>query len=130
MFYTKGFALIIVMLFLSILSLLAFSVLEVSLLENKMSVFYKNKIESFYLAEKHLLQAEQQIQDAKNPTNDNIRFRIINTDICKGAIVYHLIATADYRAARSVLHSTFIKVHDISQCDLGLSGRQSFWVEV
>jgi len=127
-----GFVLVTVMLFLSILSLLAFSVLEVCLLENKMSVFYQDKINSFYIAEEYLLQAERQILDGKLITNANIEINDINSGIC-GVSFYRLNARADCRGVKSILRSTLAKVGDIGNCNPKpdiVSGRQSFWIEV
>jgi Tfp pilus assembly protein PilX len=122
---SSGFILVVVMLFLSILSLLALSVLEVNLLENKTSVFYYDQVKSFYMAEESLLQKEQQIfagQDTSGVAID---------EMC-GVTIYLLTATASYRSAKTILCSTVAKVDDSKNCNPKpniASGRQAFWSE-
>ncbi len=120
-----GFILVMVMLFLSILSLLALSVLEVNLLENKMSAFYYDQVKSFYMAEEYLLQAERQMLEGQN-TNG-----VVIDKMC-GATIYLLTATASYRGAKTVLCSTVAKVDDGNNCNPKpniTSGRQAFWIK-
>jgi Tfp pilus assembly protein PilX len=131
-----GFVLVIVMLFLSILSLLALGILEINLLENKMSAFFQDKVNSFYQAEEYLLQAEMEMRAGNLPANDvNIKITKIGSGIfgvlCE-VNFYRLRAKASCRGIDSVLWSTFLKVGDIAGCspefDL-ITGRQSFWIE-
>lgn len=132
----SGFILIVAMLFLSILSLLAFSMLEVNLLENKMSAFFQDKVQSFYQAEEYLSQAEEQINAGGLPANANVSFNDITSSIsgvpCE-VIFYRLKATANHRGTESVLWSTFLKVRgDTRGCNSRskvVTGRQSFWIE-
>lgn len=117
------------MLFLLVLSLLAFSVLNITLLENKMCVFYQNKIKSFYIAEKNLLQAEKKILAGAVVVDNNIR--VIDSSVC-GVIFYRLTASASFKGAKTSLQSTFAKLGDDRRCDSKPSvtpGRQSFLVE-
>jgi Tfp pilus assembly protein PilX len=123
---TKGYILVIVMLFLLILSLLALSILNVGLLESKMGVSHQDKINSFYLAENYLLQAERQVVAGLPVTTAKVES--IAADIC-GTDFYRLTATANYHGAESVLLSTVAKVGDISSCEEKPNitpGRQSF----
>ncbi len=139
----SGFVLITTMLFLSILSLLVLCMLEVNLLENKTSVFFQDKVYSFYQAEGYLLQAEEYLLQAKEPScvsgtliHPNVEcFKVtpnpvVSTLPCKIAF-YRLRATADYQEAKSILWSTFLKIDDAAKCG-GINliaGRQAFWIE-
>lgn len=127
--HSAGFILIVVMLFLSILSLLTFGLLEGNLLENKMSEFYHSKVQSFYLAEKYLLQAEQQILNGEGVTSAVIA--LVDDSNC-GVKIYFLTATANYQKAKTILRSTLAKIGDTNACISKpniTSGRQAFWVE-
>lgn len=132
----QGFILIITLLLLSILSLLALCMLEINLLENKTSVLFQDKVNSFYEAEKYLLEAEQQIKANGLPRSPNIEGDDLTSSFpapaspCK-IFFYRLKATGNYRGTTSVLWSTFLKVVDVTKCtDSNLTaGRQAFWVE-
>ena len=114
------------MFFLLVLNFLAFSVLEISLLENKMVNSYQYKIKSFYVAEKKLLDAEKRISEKKN-----LDLETIESNIC-GVNFYRFQIEGDYRGAKTCLQSTFAKKNDI-ECDIkpneNIFGRQSFLIK-
>lgn len=117
------------MLFLSGLSLLALRALEVSVLESKMAVFHQNKIKSFYLAEKYLLTAEQNLLISAKVTN--VDLVMLDSGIC-GVDFYRLTANASYNGAKSSLQSVVAKVKEFGHCHFQpkiIAGRQSFLVK-
>lgn len=120
--------LITVMLFLLILSFLALSLLNTSLIEIKMSGYFQNKIFAFYKAENLLEKYEQEIIDGKIANAETSE--IISTGIC-GVIFYRIIARAGYNGVLSVLQSVFVKANNLNQCKPAPNiklGRQSFLV--
>ncbi len=125
-----GFILVMVMLFLSIFSLFAFSILEIGLLENKMSIAWQDKVKAFYLAEKYLSAAEKQISEGGLPINaEEINSGIFGKSC--GIKFYRLIARADVRGAESVLQSVFATKGDVDECVPKpniTAGRQSFCI--
>lgn len=125
-----GFILVMMLLFLSILSLLAFSILNITLLENKINGFYQDKIKSFYLAEDNLLRAERAILQ-----RGEVNLDVAGVEVAKiaqgecGEAFYRLTVTANYRGAKSVLQSVLVKINDAGNCLASrkiTSGRQSF----
>ncbi len=120
----SGMVLIVVMLFLTIISVLVISILTSSILETKLSGYYKNKIQSFYQAESLLAQYERNIIADKMPAAARI---IDATSIC-GAIFYLVTAQANYLGAKTKLQSTLIKLDPTINCQSKTninSGRQS-----
>jgi Tfp pilus assembly protein PilX len=126
--YEKGMVLLVVMLFLSIVSLLAIELLNTSLLETKMSNSYRDKVYAFYEAEKRLKRYEREIVEHGNTENAKI---IDDRSVC-GAVFYHVVASAKVNGAQSKLQSTFAKNIDSAYCDepkpITKPGRQSFLV--
>ena len=121
-----GFILVVMMLFLLVASLLAVSGLNMNLLEDRMNIFYQDKIRSFYQAENLLLDAERKILSGVE-TND---IPIIDMDIC-GVTFYRLTVEAEYHGAKSSLQSIFAKAGDFKNCSFKpniSSGRQSFLI--
>lgn len=126
----QGFILVTAMLFLLVLSLLAFSKLEIGFLEQRMGIFYQNKVTAFYLAEDYLLRAEEQILAEQEPLN--VEVDMVNYHECQEVVLYRLTVRASYRGAKSVLRSIVAKVGDVTHCNLTAkitSGRQAFWDE-
>jgi len=124
--HEKGMVLVMVLLFLSVISLLAINLLNTSLLETKMSGYYQNKSKSFYQAENYLAQSEQAILAGEKIANAEI----IDTDVC-GVTFYRVFASAEHNSAQSKLQSTLAKIDDLSHCDPKPNvreGRQSFLV--
>jgi hypothetical protein len=124
----SGFILVTTMLFLLVLNLLAFSALEVGLLESKMSSFYRDKVESFYKAENKLLQLEGEL--GGDQELDNIK--VIDTNIC-GVTFYRLSVNSKYRSAKTCLEAIFAKIDETKICDpkldKSIAGRQSFLIK-
>jgi Tfp pilus assembly protein PilX len=124
--HEKGMVLIVVILFLSVVSLLALNLLNTSLLETKMSNYYQNKARTFYQAENYLIQSEQAILRGEQIANAEI----IDAGIC-GVTFYRVFAEAKYNAVHSKLQSTLAKINDLSICNpkpMVKQGRQSFLV--
>ena len=124
----KGMALVVVMLFLSIISFIASSLLNTSLLEIKMSNYYNNKAHAFYMAENILEKYEQEIlnNEITSPEITEIR----DANVC-GAFFYKIIATAKYNHVVSMLQSSFAKIIPTDSCAKIPNikpGRQSFLV--
>ncbi|MBU0744105.1 MAG: hypothetical protein KKE11_01870 [Gammaproteobacteria bacterium] len=111
---TRGYILVVMMVFLSILSMLALGMLNLGLLESKMDGFSQDKIKSFYIAENYLLRARQQIVFGGEVTNATVEK--IDADEC-GVTFYRLTSKGNYRGAESVLQSTIAKLHEGSACD-------------
>jgi len=124
--HTNGFILVTTMLFLLVVSLLAISVLNMNLLEDKMNIFHQDKIRAFYKAENILLDAERRILVGLDVSN----IQIVDTNIC-GVTFYRLIVEAEYHGAKSILQSVFAKISNFENCpskpNINL-GRQSFLI--
>lgn len=119
----QGMVLVSVMLLLVVTSLLALTLLNTSFLEAKMSHYYQNKFQAFYLAEKYLEQYEQEILLDNKLTNANI----IANDGC--VTFYRVIAISKYNAVYSKLQSTVAKVSaSCNPLPRVKQGRQSFLV--
>lgn len=123
-----GITLIVVMLFLLVASFLALSLLNTSLLETKMSGYYRDKAYAFYKAENNLEKYEQEILDGKIVSAAITG--IANAGVC-GATFYRVVANAEYHGMSSILQSTFAKVGNLDQCKPMPNikpGRQSFLI--
>lgn len=119
----------IVMLFLTMMSLFALYLFNTSLLETKMTNYYQNKIQAFYKAETLLIQYEYEVLSGKNIVSAEL---IDSTSSC-GVVFYRIIAEAEYNGARSKLQSTLAKLDSSIHCDLKpkvTNGRQSFLVHI
>lgn len=120
--------LVVTMLFLLVISFLALNLLNISLLETKMSGYSQNKVCAFYKAEKNLEQLEQEIIDEKIAGVEIDK--ITSSDGCL-ATFYRVTASAEYNGALSELQSTFVKITATNPCDLKKHikpGRQSFLI--
>jgi len=128
-FYESGFILVMVMFFLLVLSLLAFRLLEVGLLESRMVNSYQNRIKSFYIAESYLSQAEQNLLRGVGVRNAKVE--VIASGVC-GVTFYRLKVKAEYHGAKSCLESSWAKIDEANSCivkpDKNSSGRQSFLI--
>lgn len=125
-FFEKGMVLLVVMLFLSIISLLALNLLDASLLETKMSSYYQDRIQAFYKAENLLEQYERGILNGEKV----VSAEMIDDSIC-GAVFYRVAANATYHEIESKLQSFFVKIGDTTRCDQKpniTEGRQAFLV--
>lgn len=123
----KGFVLVTVLLFVFILSLLALTLSQVSLMETKMSGYYQEKILSLVDAENKLIKDEGILATGQIP-----REAILITDTVCGVKFYRLTAAGKFGATKSVVQSTFVKIGDVSHCDPKpkiKAGRQS-WKEL
>ena len=122
----KGMVLVVTMLFLLVISFLALSLLNTSLLETKMSGYSKDKVLAFYKAENNLERFEQEIIDGIAGIEID---KITGSDGCR-AIFYRVTANAEYNGAQSELQSTFVKITSTNPCDLKkiTPGRQSFLI--
>jgi Tfp pilus assembly protein PilX len=124
--HEQGMVLVMVILFLSVVSLLALNLLNASLLETKMSSYYQNKAQAFYQAENYLTQSEQAILRGEQIANAEI----IDADVC-GVTFYRVFANAECHGAWGKLQSTLAKIDDLSHCEPKPNikqGRQSFLV--
>jgi Tfp pilus assembly protein PilX len=121
----KGAILISALLFLFVLTLLAMSISQTGLLENKMSSNYQNGIFALQRAEINLTKKEQQIgRSNKLPTG----VEIISTAVC-GVTFYRVKAEGKYGEAKQSLQSTFAIIGDTTHCHHKPSiirGRQSW----
>ena len=115
----RGFILVTVVLYLAILSLLAFSLLEANLLEIKSEAAYRDKIDAFYMAESYLDLAEKQIcngQEAISSANVFVE-RIPAPSICEGGVnFYRLTAVAEKGSAKVTQQSTVAMFKDNLEC--------------
>jgi Tfp pilus assembly protein PilX len=118
-----GMVLIFTMLFLLIISCIAASIFNTSLLETKMSAYYQSKMQAFYKAENQLKKYENELINNKHLTNSII----IDTDNC-GAIFYQITSTVEYNNAISKLQSTFVTLAANNTCQNITEGRQSFLI--
>jgi Tfp pilus assembly protein PilX len=124
----KGMVLVIVMLFLSVVSFLALTLLNTSLLETKMSTYYQNKTQAFYKAEDTLEKREQEILSGKITSPEITEIK--NANVC-GATFYRITASAEYNKAQSKLQSSFVKIVKPDGCVPKSSikpGRQAFLI--
>ncbi|MEI8054923.1 MAG: PilX N-terminal domain-containing pilus assembly protein [bacterium] len=118
--------LVAVMLFLSVVSFLALSLLNTSLLETKMSGYYQNKTHAFYKAESILEKREQEIAAGKIVSPEITEIK--NANVC-GVIFYSITASAEYNTK---LQSTFAKIVSPHNCTPKTSikpGRQAFLMQ-
>lgn len=108
-----GMVLITTMLFVTLLSMLAITLLQTNLLVTKISNYNRDQIRAKYLAEVNLKKYETEILEGKPEAN---HVRIIDSkDIC-GVIFYEVNASATYGLASVKLQSTFAKV-DAANCN-------------
>jgi len=121
----KGTILISALLFLLILTLLAMSISQTGLLENKMSSNYQDGIFALQRAEINLIKKEQQIgRSNKLPSGVDI----MSTAVC-GVTFYRVRAEGKYGETKRVLQSTFAIINDATHCrhkSLIIPGRQSW----
>lgn len=121
----EGAILISALLFLLILTLLAISISQTGLLENKMSSNYQDGIFALQRAEINLTKKEQQI-DRSNKLPAGVE--IISTAVC-GVTFYRVKAEGRYREAKRVLQSTFAIINNSTHCrhkSLITPGRQAW----
>ena len=125
----SGFVLVVSLLFLLVLNLLAFSVLEVGLLESKMSSFYRYKVESFYKAEGKLLQLEKKLGGEQKLDGVEI---VDDKSIC-GVTFYRIKIISKHRGTKTCLEGTFAKIDKEKICDPvpseDIAGRHSFLIK-
>jgi Tfp pilus assembly protein PilX len=101
----KGIILILTMLFLSIASMLAVSLLNITLLENKTNNYYTNKLKAFYKAEELLIKYENEVINHNNMQHAEI---IDDESVC-GATFYRVTAFYKYGKISSKLQSVVAK---------------------
>lgn len=126
--HAAGIVLVIVMLFLAVISFLTINILNMTLLETKMNIYYQNKFQAFYQAEATLEQLEQEI--IVGAIKSKAIKKISDDDIC-GATIYSIIAKAKYNTAISKLQSIFVQIDNNIICNPKPNikpGRQSFLI--
>lgn len=119
-----GAALVAVMLFLMVLTILVISMLQSGLLETKMSEYYKNNSALFYAAERQLEKYEQQLAKGEQVRAATI----IDAAVC-GTTFYRVNSVIHNGESGIRVQSTFAKVGDILSCDPKpqvQTGRQSW----
>lgn len=125
-FSAQGFVLIFTLLITFILSLLALTLVQVSLMETKMGVYYWEKTLSLIDAENKLLKAETTLIAGQVPREATL----ITDEIC-GVKFYRVTTSGKFGTTESVLQSTFAKIGDISRCPVKpkIKEGQQGWVE-
>jgi len=112
------------MLFLLVTSLLSVGLLNMVCLEDRVGIYYQDKIRAFYSAENILLSTEEKVI-----AGDNVSGAVIvEADIC-GVTFYRLTVASSYHGAQSILQSVIAKTGDFSSCiekPKIIAGRQSF----
>jgi len=123
-----GYILISVLFFLTVLYLLVTGLMEVALLESKMSANYAQQIENLYATDQALIEYEQKILEGNPPSNAKIIQPVANSSIC-GVTYYRVTATHAHGMNSTQIESTYAKLGDISKCNpkpIVQEGRQSF----
>ena len=108
------------------MSLLALTLVQVSLMETKMSAYYQEKTLSLINAENKLLKDESVFAAGQVP-HDAV---LITDEIC-GVKFYRIITSGKFGATISVLQSVFAKIGEVEHCPIKpkvKEGRQG-WVE-
>jgi Tfp pilus assembly protein PilX len=99
-----GMALVTVLIFLSISSLIALTLVEQSILTSKMSMYYAQKIKAFYQTEAILAQYESDLLAGK-PVKSAHKI------MSDGSVDYYsVLAAANYHGAKVRLQSTVAKI--------------------
>lgn len=120
----SGFVLVTALLFTSVLTILGLSLLESSILENRMFLAYYEKMKSFYLAEKQLIELESRGCFG----SENVE--IIDAGIC-GMVFCQISAQAKFKRSKTVLKSIIAEDYGSKKCSskvLVKPGRQSFMI--
>jgi len=123
----KGFVLIFTLLITFILSLLALTLAQVSLMESKMGAYYQEKTLSLIDAENKLIKDESVLVAGVVP-RDAV---LVTGEIC-GVKFYRVTTDGKFGATKSTVQSTFAKIGDTSHCDPKpkvKDGRES-WKEI
>jgi len=118
--HAKGFILVTVLLVTLLLSLIALTMSQTSLMENKMVSYYQSKSWDLVAAENKLLQAENDLFLGKIPREAIL----IPAGVC-GVKFYRI----NISQKTTVLSSTYAHLEDFSHCDPKpqvKEGRQSF----
>ncbi len=109
----SGAVLVTTLLFLVIVTLLTLSVIQVGLLETKMSQNYQDKIFATQMAEIKLVEIEKQLLQGKSQSSGQVI--LISDELC-GVKFYRVTATGTYHNANSTVQSTYAMVGDTSSC--------------
>jgi hypothetical protein len=119
-----GFVLVVALLFLVIISLLAVSILQHSLVAAKITTNYLDQIIAFQAAERDLILSEQNLLTGNITSN----IKLISQAKC-GISFYQIIAIGENHGTKSKLQSTFAIVTGANHCDFNpaiKTGRQSW----
>ncbi len=125
----SGAILVTTLLFLVIITLLTLSVIQVGLLETKMSQNYRNKIFATQMAETKLAAAERQLWKGETQTNGQVI--LISEALC-GVKFYRVKAIGTYHNTSSTVQSTYAVINPNASCNPKpeiTSGRKS-WREI
>ncbi len=123
----KGFVLIFTLLITFILSLLALTLVQVSLMETKMGVYYQEKTLSLIDAENKLIKDEAILLVGQVP-HDAI---LITDEIC-GVKFYRVTTSGKFGTTESILQSVFAKLGDVAHCTIKpkIKEGQQMWREI
>lgn len=128
----QGFVLITVLIFVTALTFLTMNIIEVSLLESKMSNYYAQERIAFYRAESSLHQAEQNILNNTATQQQVMASPIFKKIASYCGVDYYLGKVSNsYKGATVNLQSTLAKVDYEAQCQHPptiKSGRKSWLV--
>lgn len=124
----SGAILVTTLLFLVIVTLLTLSVIQVGLLETKMSQNYQDKIFATQMAEIKLVQLEERLRKGGVA---NSQMTLISDTLC-GVKFYRVTAVGTYHTANSTVQSTYVVIDPNASCNPKpeiTSGRKS-WREI